>query len=359
MSQSFCLSTHAPYRCQYSGACCTAGWHIPAEPAVVEAIELHFGPGFERRYVRQTPSSAGRPAILTTEPDGACTFFDAAGGRLCAIHRDIGEHLLPSACRQFPRVTLTDPRGTWITLSHFCPTAASLLFDPVPLRIVRAPDTISLSGNAEGLDATQALPPLLRPGMLTDFEGYDAWERSAVDILASAGPDAGAALSALHAATHDMREWHPGGERLRDVVTRLMQPAPDAPAAEDPAEDVRRYRLAVASVPRGLPAPSGVAQIDPHHPDVTALWREFDDVVRRYLASKLFASWWPYLGLDLLAVVEAIRVHASVLRANTGLRLARHETGRKAMLEAIRDTDLLMVHLSDCRTLARLIAQES
>ena len=51
-------------------------------------------------------------------------------------------------------------------------------------------------------------------------------------------------------------------------------------------------------------------------------------------------------------------MHDAVLRTNVGRRLDRNETGREAMLEAIRDTDLLMVHLSDYRTLARLIATE-
>jgi len=297
--------------------------------------------------------------MLSIEPDGACTFFDADEGRLCAIHRELGEHLLPSACRQFPRVTLKDCGGTWITLSHFCPTAANLLFVPGPLRVVPAPDAVSLEGCAEGLDATNTLPPLLRPGMLMDVAGYHAWERSAVEMLDTAGPNVTAALSALHAATVDVREWSPGEEPLEDVVIEVMRSVPDASALEDADETLRRYSLAVASVPRGLTAPPHAVRIDPHHPKVTALCGEFDGVIRRYLASKLFASWWPYLGLDLLSIVEAIRVHDAVLRTNVGRLLDRHHTGRKALLEAIRDTDLLMVHLSDYRTLARLIAQKS
>ena len=108
-------------------------------------------------------------------------FFDSENGRMCAVHRELGEPMLPSACRQFPRVTLTDPRGRWITLSHFCPTAAALLFSPAPVLIVAAPASIALDGAAEGLDATAALPPLLRPGMLMDFDGYGAWERGAIE----------------------------------------------------------------------------------------------------------------------------------------------------------------------------------
>jgi Fe-S-cluster containining protein len=359
MSPVFCLSTHAPYRCQHSGACCTAGWHIPAEPPVVSAIEIHFGPDANQRLIRARRSSTGEPAILSTGPDGACTFFDTAGGRLCAIHRDLGEHLLPSACRQFPRVTLRDPRGTWITLSHFCPTAANLLFVPSPLRIVPAPDAISLSGQAEGLDATNALPPLLRPAMLMDFKGYGEWEACAVELLGAGGPSVNGALAALDLATREIREWCPGRRPLNDVVKQAMQSMPASSAAEKPGEDSRRYSLAVAAVPAGLALPWDGSRIHSNHRDVATLWQEFDDVIRRYLASKLFANWWPYLGLELLSVVDAIRVHAAVLRTSLARHLEHGNTERQAMLEAIRDTDLLMVHLSDSRVLARLIARQS
>ena len=58
----------------------------------------------------------------------------------CAIHRVLGHDALPSACRHFPRAAVTDDLGTFVTLSHFCPTAASMLFrDDVELSIVEAP----------------------------------------------------------------------------------------------------------------------------------------------------------------------------------------------------------------------------
>jgi hypothetical protein len=332
-----------------------AGWDIPAEPLVVSAVERHFG---RKGLVRLEPSTAGPAAILLLESNGACTFFDTAG-HLCSIHRDLGEGFLPSACRQFPRVTLSDPSGTWITLSHFCPTAASLLFFPAPIVIVAAPATISLDGHAHGLDATEALPPLLRPGMLMDFDGYHAWESAAVSLLDSAAPDVNGALSALESASRDIREWCPGQRTLREAVLEAMRSASSVASTGDPGDDRQAYSLALASVPSTLRPPSKDEGIGSRHADVDFLWREFDDVIRRYLASKLFAGWWPYLGLDLRSVVYAIRVHAAVLRTNLSRQLRRRDSGRDAMREAIRDTDLLMVHLSDARALARLIAKQS
>ena len=39
---------------------------------------------------------------------GACVFYDTDHDRLCSIQRDAGIELMPSACRNFPRVTLRD-----------------------------------------------------------------------------------------------------------------------------------------------------------------------------------------------------------------------------------------------------------
>jgi hypothetical protein len=354
---SYCLSIHAGYRCRRTGACCTAGWHIPAEPAVVSAVTRRFGSGGP--LFQEPIDAAPAPAILATDPHGACVFFDAAHDRACRIHRDLGEPLLPSACRHFPRVALADPRGLRITLSHFCPTAAGLLFTAAPVRIVAAPDSLSLSGAAEGLDATKALPPLLRPGMLMDFDGYDAWERAGIEMLDSGGPDVSSALATIADATREIRLWCPGGETLRDRVTRVMAAATYRPGGADPAAEARRLALAIASVPPGLALPGSIVPGAAPGLSATALWRDFDDVVRRYLAAKLFAAWWPYLGLELTAVVEAIQVHAAVLRTAIAGRLSHGGSPREVVREAIRDTDLLMVHLSDSRALARLIARES
>ena len=313
------------------------------------------GPGQAALF--RAPADPHDPPFLATAEDGACIFFDVAHGRLCQVHRNLGESMLPSACRQFPRVTLTDARGTWITLSHFCPTAARLLFTPIPLRIVAAPERLALSGAAEGLDATDALPPLLRPGMLMDLEGYTAWEQAAVELLGSAGPDAVAALAALQEAGRTIRRWSPGGETLRNLVTRTMGAMTCSPVEDDPAADARRYALAVASVPRALLRAEDRTAGQVHSGEVSIICRDFDAVIRRYLASKLFASWWAYLGLDLVGVVEAIQVHRAVLRSRIARRLRLHDTPRDIVVEAIRDSDLLMAHLSDSRALARLIAQ--
>jgi hypothetical protein len=168
------------------------------------------------------------------------------------------------------------------------------------------------------------------------------------------------ALSLLHHVTTDIRGWAPGRVSLGGFVTQRIGALPASVVEPpDPDEDLRLHALAIASVPTDLLTPAHAAPADTTGPAIQTMWTEFDGVIRRYLASKLFASWWPYLGLDLLSVIEAIRVHAAVLRVNIGHQIETHGTGPQAMVEAIRDTDLLMVHLSDSRVLARLMSSRS
>ena len=98
------------------------------------------------------------------------------------MHRDLGETALPATCRHFPRVAVRDARGTFIGLSHFCPTAASLLFrDDVPLAIVESPRAVSAGGlRGPGRDPATICRRSLRPDVLMDLDAYGAWERHMV-----------------------------------------------------------------------------------------------------------------------------------------------------------------------------------
>lgn len=203
MPSTFCLSVHAAYACRHSGACCTAPWRIPIEPATLRAVRTHAG-------IAEKLDRAHDVSYVGRRDDGACVFFEADRGRFCAIHRVAGASLLPSACRHFPRVVLRDPRGTFVTLSSFCPTAAAMLEEDVPLRIVEAPPSLALDGTLEGLDATGVLPPLLRDGVLMDYDGYAAWERAAIAVLDRDDLDADAALDAIADATDLVQRWKPG-----------------------------------------------------------------------------------------------------------------------------------------------------
>ena len=79
-------------------------------------------------------------------PTARCVFFEPRRGNLCAIQRQMDHSHLPSACRHFPRVAVIDPRGTFVTLSHVCPTAARMLIDGGDCRCgdVRGPSPIRM-----------------------------------------------------------------------------------------------------------------------------------------------------------------------------------------------------------------------
>jgi hypothetical protein len=153
----FWLNFHLSYQCRHSGACCKAGWPIPIEADRV--LEL------------------GQSGTLPQDETGACVFYN---GR-CTVY----EHR-PASCVHFPYVCLIDARGVHVTLSHYCPTAASLLFEHRgPIAIVEGPPPIAGLEIPEGLDARESLPPLRGPGVLMSSDEFSEWEKRELTSLAA------------------------------------------------------------------------------------------------------------------------------------------------------------------------------
>jgi len=195
-----------------------------------------------------------------------------------------------------------------VTLSHFCPTAAAMLFEPgPPAAIVDAPAALTGIEPLDGLDAREVWPPLLRPGMLSDLESYDAWERLGVEILTREGVAPRESLAALDAATARIAQWSPGGAPLLHEVHDAFA------ALAPPTADVDR---------------AGVA-------------------VKRWLAARLFGSWIAYQGEGLRTVVRYLRACLDAFH----LELARDADP----LEAIRRSDRLIVHEASSQNLATLL----
>jgi Fe-S-cluster containining protein len=362
-----CLSVHADYRCQHAGVCCES-WTVPAEPQVVQLVEarrIRRADVTEPLFVRSTPPQApgwevGRDA------DGGCVFFDRPGSRLCAIHHAAGANALPSACRHFPRKILRDGRGTFISLSHFCPTAAVMLLAPVTLRIVEAHPPLRLPEPVEGLDAAGALPPLLRPGVLCDLEGYDAWERECVATFARGDLGWQDALDLVAAATEQARTWRPGERTLSEEVHEAFRDA--RPEAGADAHAHARAMDAVSALSAGRVA--GDIHHRPADPRFEEIWLErvgpgfgrFDAAMKNYLASRVFANWIAYQGRGLRCVVEWLRVCAAVVRQHLCARVAGLPAGAAAMaaeydfVEAVRAADLFLLHVADTQAFARRFA---
>ena len=145
--KSFWLNFHLPYACRHSGACCTAGWPIPVEP--------------ERAVLIKQGDWLAEGGTLPRDGNGACVFH--SGG--CSIY----EHR-PLSCVHFPYVCMIDPRGVHVTLSHYCPTAAALLFEHEgPIEVVEGPSPVPLLEIPEGLDARESLPPVRETSQAAAF----------------------------------------------------------------------------------------------------------------------------------------------------------------------------------------------
>ena len=226
----FALSIHADYRCRHSGVCCSLDWDVPIELPVYRTLkeavdagrlQVHASARHLHPFMVGPDLPDGAAAIFErTERDG-CVFLDQ-GTKLCIVHRDLGESALPATCRYFPRLAVRDIRGTFITLSHFCPTAASMLFrEDCPLAIVAMPPAFP-PGDYDGLVLRDHdLPPLLCPDMLMDATGYSAWERHMIGRCAVTDCSPETVVATLERDARVLRSWKPAGEPLADAVDRL------------------------------------------------------------------------------------------------------------------------------------------
>jgi hypothetical protein len=280
-------------------------------------------------------------------------------------------------------VTLT-PLGVSVTLSHYCPTAASLLFRPAlprdagppgpDLRVIEEPSAFPPSWPWEGLDAREALPPFLRPGVLMTWPSLERWERFAVDILADEDRTPEAALDVLEGAAEEARRWMPergefeghfesaleGARSGRGGGKRLAFPGALRNGSRYPRDPARWgsrgwHLLADCAPHRALvpPAPEGLEDADTRW--VAPAWPALGRPIRLWLAAKAFASWLVLQGEGLRTAVLGLRVALSVLRAEAARGCA--EAGRpldaELLKEAVRRADLLLVHLADPEALAR------
>ena len=352
---TFALDIHARYQCRHAGACCQ-NWAVPAEPEVVAIVEARQ---LRRRGVTGTLFLAGGPehatwTVARDERDD-CVFFERDAGRLCVIHRDAGIDALPSACRHFPRKVLQEAAGTYVSLSHFCPTAARLLLTTGGLRVVTARPPLELPPPVEGLDAVDALPPLVRPGLLCDVAGYRAWEEAGVATFARPDLTWQQALDVIAAATEIVRD-----RQARAVPLVELVPVAFERARATDGEDSGGHTRALEAISRlSESGAGGIEAIE----GFDAMWRRhigerglcFDRAMKNYLAARLFANWVAYQGRGLRTIVEWLRACAAVLRHTLLVRAMK--AGRAPedddFVEAVRSTDLLLLHTLDSAAFAR------
>ena len=359
------LNLHAGFECRHSGACCTAGWPIAVEAAVADAIRAcGILPGPALSTAGQLPEGAA--AVLEPLPGGACPAFDRSGGSLCSIQRKLGHEHLPASCRHFPRVALLEADATRVTLSHFCPTAAWMLFAPDASRLAIVHDAAGIADRREhdGFDARQTIPPLLRPGVAMDAETCRLWEQHVIGALDSAGQAPEETLAGLAFTTDEIRNWTAGQGPL-ETHARTALAAAAAPRGTGGRWHMtlpgasRLFVLAAASVPPGLARPD--------LPDgaeagervwVKPRWAAHAGPIRRYLAARAFGAWSAYLGEGLRTQMAMLAVALAAVRIEAVRETARASRPLDPALlhAAIRSADLLLHHLSDAAGLVKSLA---
>ena len=290
--------------------CCTSGWPIPVErdrlPLVDEAIARDVIP---LRVVPWLTADAEAPSeiagTIALRDNGHCVFFEA-GKPGCSIHS-----IKPAACVHFPHVCLIDQRGVRVNLSHFCPTATAMLFEAdAPIAIVEGPSPIAEGGVLEGLDARDSLPPRVSDAQLMTLDQFSDWEREQI------------AKARIDEWQDDDLDWF---DRARSTV-----PLPWTWQGASPQTSSTWWSAC---------AP---------------YWHRFEDALTKYAAAKVFASWSAYMGDGLAAVETTARIAAAVLRVESARQceIFQRPLDRELMMEAIRQTDLLLVHYADPALLA-------
>lgn len=367
----FALSIHADYRCRHSGVCCSSDWDVPVElpiyrnlaDALTSGRVQPYSPpdGTDDREARQgllvdqaslitgddLPEDAA--AMLARNAAGDCVFLDR-GARRCVVHRDLGEPALPATCRHFPRLAVHDRRGTFVSLTHYCPTAASMLFrDDVALAIVESPPAFP-PADYEGLEVEDdAWPPLLHPTMLMEFADYAAWERHMVARCAEPEATPEGIVATLERDAEVLRTFVPGGGSVADCIAALPPGRVERHPPSRLDASLLDHVSVMAAVPEDLkPSADDEGLEDAYARHVADAWPRWSAPLTRYLAAKAFANWTAYQGRGVLSIVRGLDAALSLVRveAARGCRDAGAPLDGDILREAIRRADFALNHLA-------------
>lgn len=158
-----------------------------------------------------------------------------------------------------------------------------------------------------GLDAREALPPLVRPGMLMDWEAWWECERLAVDLLATAdSPSDG--LAHLRAVVDDLESWSPDKGPLIDRVRAAFRTGHRTPSRVPAASLMAAVNNAI---PAEFEPPSAIVEPPPS-----------DRAACRFLAAHAFANWAIHQGAGLRVWSLSIEAAGALVESGLGVRAA-------------------------------------
>ena len=297
MTPVYALSIHADYRCRRSGVCCTSDWDVPVELPLFRTLDEALAAG--QLHPAAFPSGGG--AVLLSGPDlpddaaamvartkeGDCVFYHRPSG-LCVVQRDAGAERLPATCRHFPRLALRDGRGTSISLTHYCPTAAAMLFrDDVAIGVVQDPAAFPPAVYEGLVVRPDDWPPLLHPRMLMDLPGYAAWERHMVARCADEDLSPEAVVATLERDARRLRQYQPGRGSIADAVASLPAEPVGAPPPARLASSLAHFTEMMQAVPADRRPEPDEERLDEVYVEAVAPeWPRWPRPLQRYLAAK-------------------------------------------------------------------------
>jgi len=368
MEAVFALNIHATYACQRSGVCCSSDWDVPVDVPLYRNLDRALT---SRRLVAAAVADGpplitepdlpdGAAAMVARTDEGRCVFHHRGSG-LCVIQRDIGEDHLPSACRHFPRIAVRDRRGTFITLTHYCPTAAAMLFAPEgPIAIVASPAAFP-PADYEGLRVDdEAWPPLLHPRMLMDLDGYSAWERHMVARCSETTWSPEQVVGVLERDARSLRAFTPTDGPLASAVENLRSRGVDDAPHVTLEASLLLHAEVLAAVPEDVrPEPDIEGLEEAFQLAVVPEWASWSLPLRRYLAARAFANWTAYQGRGLLTIVRGLEAALGFVRVEAAreCRNAGRSLDAELLKQAIRATDFVLNHIAVGESLSRAWSQ--
>ncbi len=217
--------------------------------------------------------------------------------------------------------------------------------------IVEAPPAFPASRRYDGLDGRGAWPPLVRPNLLFDLTSYARWESFVIDTLGDRGVSTAVALARLADAAECLRLWTPAMGSLEDAVAALtFTEQPSRPQAilnrYSAFQAAETYDRILEFIPHGLGRPSPASR-------GSSLsdwdWAQGGGAAKRYLAAKAFGSWAAYEARGIRTLVAELMATELVLKVEAARLMSQGRTclDEAMMIDAVRATDWLLVHLVD------------
>ena len=380
------LGFHADYGCQRTGACCEAPCRIVAQPGVRDRIAAALADGrltgmTLSEAVRDEPTLTGEPLhVLRADGARGCVFHAGDG---CEIRSRVGVEAQPLGCRVFPRVVVKQPRGRFVSLSHFCPTALGLLFreDGVAATPQSRPPGFPPSDALEGHDARNHLPPLAAPNRPLSWSLFEHWEAFGADWLTRADASLEVLLASWAVVSERIRRRVVDGSRPEEVVKPALARADregpagvldtvDVNEAGDWTEALFLLEAAVKLLPEDqgfaaqdlaafrarYPQSDGAARFRADARRHEASWASFGTPLKRYAAARHFANFHAYQGQGLRSAVMSTVFALALVRAFAFAAAGEEELTRRRLARAIRASDFVLLHLAHRPSLAKFFS---